>query len=34
MTAYSESFLKDVQAKPDSPEAGVAHRVREVTEGD
>ena len=31
MTAYSESFLNDVRAKPDSPEAGVAHRVRGIT---
>ena len=31
MTAYSEFFLKDVQAKPDAPEAGVAHRIRGIT---
>ena len=31
MRAHAEVFLKDVEAKPDSPEAGVAHRVRGIT---
>ncbi|HEY3718546.1 MAG TPA: AAA family ATPase, partial [Roseiarcus sp.] len=31
MTAYAGSLLNDVRAKPDSTEAGVAHRVRGIT---
>jgi predicted ATPase len=31
MRAYAEAFLGDVQAKPDSPEAGVAHRAAGLT---
>ena len=29
--AYADAFLGDVEAKPDSPEAGVAHRAAGVT---
>ena len=31
MRAHSADFLSDVQARPDSPEAGVAHRVAGAT---
>jgi predicted ATPase len=31
MRAHSADFLNDVQARPDSPEAGVAHRVAGAT---
>jgi class 3 adenylate cyclase/predicted ATPase len=31
MRAYAEAFLGDVEAKPDSPEAGVAHRAAGLT---
>jgi class 3 adenylate cyclase/tetratricopeptide (TPR) repeat protein len=31
MRAHSETFLGDVEANPDSPEAGVAHRVAGTT---
>ena len=31
MRTYAETFLGDVEAKPDSPEAGVAHRAAGVT---
>ena len=31
MRAHSAAFLNDVQARPDSPEAGVAHRVAGAT---
>jgi class 3 adenylate cyclase/tetratricopeptide (TPR) repeat protein len=31
MRAHAEAFLSDVEARPDSPEAGVAHRVCGVT---
>jgi predicted ATPase len=31
MRAHAETFLGDVEARPDSPEAGVAHRVAGVT---
>jgi hypothetical protein len=31
MRAYAEAFLADVEAKPDSPEAGVAHRAAGMT---
>jgi predicted ATPase len=31
MRAYAEAFLGDVEAKPDSPEAGVAHRAAGMT---
>jgi predicted ATPase len=31
MRAHSSSFLEDVAARPDSPEAGVAHRAAGVT---
>ena len=31
MRAYAEAFLADVEAKPDSPEAGVAHRIAGMT---
>ena len=31
MRAHAESFLNDVAATPDSPEAGVAHRIAGVT---
>jgi predicted ATPase len=31
MRAYAEAFLSDVEARPDSPEAGVAHRTAGVT---
>ena len=27
MRAHSEAFLSDVAARPNSPEAGVAHRI-------
>jgi predicted ATPase len=29
--AYAEAFLRDVSARPDSPEAGVAHRIAGTT---
>ena len=31
MRAHAAAFLSDVEAKPDSPEAGVAHRVAGIT---
>jgi class 3 adenylate cyclase/tetratricopeptide (TPR) repeat protein len=31
MRAHSSAFLGDVEARPDSPEAGVAHRVAGIT---
>ena len=31
MRAYAETFLGDVAARPDSPEAGVAHRAQGIT---
>ena len=31
MRAYAETFLGDVAAKPNSPEAGVAHRAQGIT---
>ena len=31
MRAHAEAFLNDVEARPDSPEAGVAHRVAGLT---
>ena len=31
MRAYAEALLSDVEARPDSPEAGVAHRAAQVT---
>jgi predicted ATPase len=31
MRAYAEALLSDVEARPDSPEAGVAHRAAGVT---
>jgi len=31
MRAHAADFLADVQGKPDSPEAGVAHRVQGIT---
>jgi predicted ATPase len=31
MRTHSTAFLSDVEARPDSPEAGVAHRVRGIT---
>jgi predicted ATPase len=31
MRAHAETFLRDVEARPDSPEAGVAHRVAGMT---
>ncbi len=31
MRAHAETFLRDVEAKPDSPEAGVAHRMLGIT---
>jgi predicted ATPase len=31
MWAHAATFLRDVEAKPDSPEAGVAHRVAGIT---
>ena len=31
MRAHAEAFLADVEARPDSPEAGVAHRVLGTT---
>ena len=31
MTAHAETFLGDVEASPDSPEAGVAHRAAGIT---
>jgi class 3 adenylate cyclase/tetratricopeptide (TPR) repeat protein len=31
MRAYARTFLADVEAKPDSPEAGVAHRLQGIT---
>ena len=31
MRAYAEAFLADVEAKPNSPEAGVAHRIAGMT---
>jgi predicted ATPase len=31
MRAHAETFLSDVQARPDSPEAGVAHRAAGIT---
>ena len=31
MRAYAKAFLGDVEAKPDSPEAGVAHRAAGMT---
>ena len=31
MRAHAETFLSDVEARPDSPEAGVAHRAAGIT---
>jgi class 3 adenylate cyclase/predicted ATPase len=31
MRAHAETFLSDVEARPDSPEAGVAHRTAGIT---
>ena len=31
MTAYAEAFLNDIEAIPDSPESGVAHRAAGIT---
>ena len=31
MRAHAAAFLSDVEARPDSPEAGVAHRVGGIT---
>ena len=31
MRAHAATFLSDVEARPDSPEAGIAHRVQGVT---
>ena len=31
MRAHAEAFLSDVEARPDSPEAGVAHRAAGMT---
>ena len=31
MRAQAAAFLADVEARPDSPEAGVAHRVQGIT---
>src|SRR5580704_11564985 len=31
MREYSRAFLSDVAARPDSPEAGVAHRAAGIT---
>jgi predicted ATPase len=31
MRAHAETFLSDVEARPDSPEAGVAHRITGAT---
>ena len=31
MRAHAEAFLNDVEARPDSPEAGVAHRAAGIT---
>ncbi len=31
MRAHSAAFLSDIEARPDSPEAGVAHRIAGVT---
>ena len=31
MRAHAEAFLSDVEARPDSPEAGVAHRAIGIT---
>jgi predicted ATPase len=31
MRAYAEAILADVQSRPDSPEAGVAHRAKGIT---
>ena len=31
MRAHAEAFLGDVEARPDSPEAGVAHRAAGIT---
>jgi predicted ATPase len=31
MRAHAQALLSEVEAKPDSPEAGVAHRIRGVT---
>ena len=31
MRAHAETFLSDVEARPDSPEAGVAHRAAGLT---
>jgi class 3 adenylate cyclase/tetratricopeptide (TPR) repeat protein len=31
MRAYANAFLSDVEARPDSPEAGVAHRAAGIT---
>ena len=31
MRAHAEAFLSDVEASPDSPEAGVAHRAAGMT---
>jgi hypothetical protein len=31
MKAHAKTFLGDVEAKPDSPEAGVAHRAAGLT---
>jgi predicted ATPase len=31
MRAYAETFLRDVEARPDSPEAGAAHRAAGMT---
>ena len=31
MRAHAEAFLSDVEARPDSPEAGVAHRAAGIT---
>ena len=33
MRAHAAAFLSDVEARPDSPEAGVAHRVAGITHG-
>ena len=31
MRAHAKTFLSDVEARPDSPEAGVAHRAAGIT---
>ena len=31
MRAHAETFLGDVEARPDSPEAGIAHRATGLT---